>query len=121
MLLPVIFLCQGCLIFPYPIPELKGTVIDAETRNPISDARVELHHHKYSFCKTAPDGSFDLPGSTIWLPCPGMPGDIFFFSGTYDFMAPGYETVSHEYMCSPRTNLCIQLKKPIELRKLSSP
>jgi hypothetical protein len=121
LLLPLIFLCQGCLIFPYPTPEVKGTIVDAETQKPLVNARVELHNHKYTYCETTADGSFDMPRSSVWLPCLGMPGDIFIAAGTFDFKAPGYETVSRKLTSLLRTNSVTQLEKPVELRKLSNP
>src|SRR5665647_2237428 len=87
-------LCQGCVAFPYPTPEVRGLVIDATTKQPIAGARVEIRRHTHIFCETAADGSFDLHAAHTWEPCFLIPGDYLIFA-RLSFKAPGYYTATN--------------------------
>ena len=56
----------GCLL---PIPttlQLRGYVLDARTRTPVTGARVTVKDHPKATTMTATDGSFDIPSETHW-------------------------------------------------------
>ena len=97
-LFPIVgFFCQGCVVFPYPTPEVKGTVIDAATKKPITGVRVAaIRKGKYIRCDTLSDGSFDLHAGHIWGPCFLIPGD-YSTCADISFSATGYETVTNSY------------------------
>src|SRR4051812_9730111 len=66
--------CQGCVVFHYPTPEVRGSVVDAASQKPIANVRVQDWKHTHIFCKTAADGTFDLPAGHYWGPCFLIPG-----------------------------------------------
>ncbi len=114
-------LCQGCVAFPYPTPGVKGSVIDANTKQPIADARIEVHHYSCIHCISAADGSFDLPGGSAWRPCFLMPGDVFVASANVSFKAHGYKTVTKRYSTLASDFRPVVLEQPIELEKETRP
>jgi|GEM_PF-4294850 hypothetical protein len=105
---------QGCVVFPYPTPEVKGAVVDAATKKPIAGARVEARKHKRISCVTASDGSFDLAANHIWGPCFLMPGD-YFLRAPLSFKAPGYHTVTNDFYGGRDGR--VVLTQPIELQR----
>jgi hypothetical protein len=59
-------LLSGCVV---PIPStlhVRGHVLDAATRKPISGARVTVQDHPNATRLTASDGFFDVPAETHW-------------------------------------------------------
>lgn len=122
-------LCQGCIVFPYPTPEVKGVVIDASTRQPIANVRIQVRHHIHIHCRSAADGSFDLPAGNAWDPCFLLPGDIFAACADVSFKTDGYQTVIKSYASPmsvplrPHSDpfLPVVLDQPIELQKEASP
>src|SRR5690242_286834 len=115
--------CQGCVVFPYPTPEVRGSVIDATTKKPIADARIAVHNHFGIYCKSAADGSFDLPAGNAWRPCPLIPGDIFVSSADVSFKADGYQTVIRHYATgfSGTNTAPVVLEQPVGLQKETRP
>jgi hypothetical protein len=120
--------CQGCVIFPYPTPEVKGVVIDAATKKPIPGVRVAaIRKPKYIKCDTLADGSFDLHANHIWGPCFLMPGD-YLDDATVSFSATGYQAATNGYLGMPVQDEFggyvvppVVLVRPIELQKQSQP
>jgi hypothetical protein len=102
VLFPIVGLfCQGCVVFPYPTPEVKGVVIDAITKQPIAGVRVaEIRKAKYIHCDTASDGSFNLHANHIWGPCFLIPGDYLVYAEV-SFRAAGYQAVTNRYSWMP--------------------
>ena len=120
--LAVGILCQGCVAFPYPTPAVRGSVIDATTKKPIADARIEVHNHSSIHCTSATDGRFDLPAGSAWRPCFLMPGDYLIWADV-SFSAAGYQTVT-KYCCADPGNYDHAsdiLEQPVELQKESQP
>jgi hypothetical protein len=119
--LAVSFLFQGCVVFPYPTPEVEGLVIDASTKRPVADARVEVHSHSHIRCLSTADGSFDLPTGSAWRPCFLMPGDVFVIWADVSFKAHGYQTVTERFNTLANAGGVgvrpIVLEQPIELQK----
>ena len=107
--------CQGCFVFHYPTPEVRGSVIDAATRQPIAAVRVQDRKHSHIFCKTSTDGTFDLPAGHFWGPCFLMPGD-YLIVAPLTFKAPGYQTVTNNYIGGYDGKPVI-LEHPIELER----
>lgn len=112
-------LCQGCVVFPYSTPEVKGSVIDANTRQPIAAAKIVVHNHINIHCTSAADGSFDLRTGDAWRPCFLMPGDAFVIWADVSFKAQGYQTVTKRY--SALAHGSVVLERPIELQNESQP
>ena len=120
--LAVGILCQGCVAFPYPTPAVRGSVVDATTKKPIADARIEVHNHSSIHCTSATDGSFDLPWGSAWRPCFLMPGDYLILADVC-FKADGYQTVTKR-CCAGMGRRDVQpvvLEQPIELQKETRP
>jgi len=129
LLLIIGLFCQGCVIFPYPTPEVKGVVIDAATQKPIPGVRVAaIRKPKYIKCDTLSDGSFDLQANQIWGPCFLMPGD-FLDDVTVSFKAKGYQAVTNGYLGMPVLDeklggyvvQPVVLEQAIELQRESRP
>src|SRR5580693_4552873 len=97
MFLAIGILCQGCVVFPYPTPEVKGFVVDATTKEPIGSARVEIRKHPHISGETAADGSFDLPRSHVWGFCFLMPGDYLVLANLA-CTATNYQTFTNTYL-----------------------
>ena len=114
-LLTVGILCQGCFVFPYPTPEIKGSVVDGINKEPIANARIEVRKHPRISCETAADGSFDLPKDHIWGFCFLMPGDFLVFANLA-CTATNYQTFTNTYIQGWEAK-SIVLQHPIELRK----
>src|SRR5690348_12937664 len=89
-------LCQGCVAFPYPTPEVRGFVVDAVTKQPIASAKIGVHFSDIH-CRSAADGSFDLRAGSVWRPCFLLPGDIFAACARVSFKAHGYKTIARLY------------------------
>ena len=131
MRFPIIFLfpivglfCQGCVVFPYPTPEVTGTVIDATTKQPITGVRVaEIRKPKYIHCDTSSDGSFELRANHVWGPCFLIPGD-FLVRAEVSFRAVGYQAVTNRYLGmlgrgDKPGGYPVELAHPIELKRQS--
>ena len=116
-------LCQGCIAFPYPTPEVRGLVVDATTKQPIASAKIEVRNHFGIYCRSAEDGSFNLPAGNAWRLCPLLPGDIFISCADVSFKADGYQTVIRHYATGfAGTNTApVILKQPVGLQKETRP
>ena len=110
--------CQGCVVFRYPTPEVRGSVIDAATKKPIAGVRVQDRKHSHIFCETSADGTFDLPAGHYWGPCLLMPGDYLVIA-PLAFKAFGYQTVTNDYLggFAGYDGTPVVLNQPIELKR----
>jgi hypothetical protein len=115
-------LCQGCVAFRYPTPTVRGSVVDAATKKPIADVKIEVHNHSSIHCRSAADGSFDLPSGSAWRACFLIPGDYLIWADVC-FKADGYQTVTK--YCSAgmgrRDVRPVVLEQPVELKKEGQP
>lgn len=107
--------CQGCLVFHYPTPEVRGSVVDATTKKPIAGVRVQDRKHSHIFCETSADGTFDLPAGHFWGPCFLTPGDYLIIA-PLTFKASGYQTVTNDYL-GGHDGEPVVLEHPIELER----
>ena len=108
-----IVLSQGCLVFPYPSPEVKGSVVDASTKKPIEGAKIKSVKRPDIFCKTLSDGSFDLPAHSHWGFCFLMPGDYLVIS-SLSVSVTNYQNFTNSYL-GTHDGKPVVLERPIEL------
>jgi hypothetical protein len=115
--LAVGILCQGCVVFPYPTPEVRGSVVDAVTKKPVSDVRITVRNHSSIRCQSAADGSFDLPAGRFWGVCFLMPGDYLDMADVC-FKADDYRGVTNLYCAGMGSGgRPVVLERPVELQK----
>jgi hypothetical protein len=107
--------CQGCVMFHYPTPEVRGSVIDVATKQPVAGVLIQDRKHSHIYCQTSADGTFDLPAGRYWGPCFLIPGDYLIIA-PLTFRASGYQTVTNDYLGS-RDGKPVILEHPIELKR----
>ena len=109
---------QGCIVWPYnDTPAVSGTVIEAVTSQPVSNAKVGFRKHQRIDTRTALDGSFHLSASHKWRPCFILPAELGWSSGAFFVEAPGY--IPCERAVDSREGVPIFLAQPIALEKNS--
>jgi hypothetical protein len=90
---------QGCIVWRIPVtPNVAGTVIDAETRQPVAGAAVGIRGSRerdHLLRATRSDGTFNLPSEHVWRPIPLIPGD-YWPNGVLFVDAPGYRIFQQE-------------------------
>jgi hypothetical protein len=92
-LLVVCFATSGCVPFRIPqSPAAVGTVVDAETKEPIADAHISFQGLPESQAVSDTTGYFKIESRyrTRWLPA--LPFDFFPPHGTMVIEAPGYQS-----------------------------
>jgi hypothetical protein len=112
--LVVAIICQGCVVYHYPTPEVRGSVVDAATKKPIAGVRVQDWKHSHISCETSADGTFELPAGRYWGPCFLMPGD-YLIVAHLTFSASSYQTVTNDYL-GGHGGKPVVLEHPIELK-----
>ena len=115
VILVVGIFCQGCVVFHYPTPEVRGSVVDAVTQKPIAGVRVQDWKHRHISCETSADGTFDLPAGRYWGPCFLMLGD-YLIVAHLTFSASGYQTATNSYLGGHDGKPAV-LNHPIELKR----
>lgn len=110
---------QGCLVWRYPTtPEVRGTVIDQATQQPLPGAVVGMHLQDQVIAYTDSDGTFRLPSDRHWRFCPLIPGD-YWPRGTLFIEANGYHR--HEQEVRALGGNPVVLKNPVELVRAPQP
>ncbi|MCO5051662.1 MAG: carboxypeptidase-like regulatory domain-containing protein [Verrucomicrobiae bacterium] len=112
--------CQGCVVFPYPTPEVRGSVVDATTKQAISGVRIAVRNHSNIHCTSAADGSFTLPAGSRWGFCFLMPGDYLALADVC-FKAEDYRSVINRYCGGMGSGRPVILEQPVELQKQTQP
>jgi len=101
-------LCAGCMVVPVPHRRLhvygvRGSVIDAQTRQPLADATVSRSPHGQNDVRTSSDGTFEFKPVHGWhgaifigaIPLSLFPSfDIAFAVAEVRVEARGYTTES---------------------------
>ena len=107
-------LCQGCVIYQLPMPEVKGSVVDGVTKKPIAGARIENRYPKKTYSITTSDGCYDLPAYRfrVFSLIPGC----YFPRADFSIEASGYQTYTNKFMLGGDGLNAVQLK-PIELQR----
>jgi hypothetical protein len=106
-LLSILLMCSGCL--PLQIkgtPHLAGSVIDADTKQPVAGARLHYAEFPKHEAYTGADGRYDFPRIDYWILFPilvdsdGPPHE-----SALTIEAPKYSSTSVLVVASPdRTN-----------------
>ena len=82
----------GCMTVTLPVPsvpQIRGQVVDAATRQPVSNAHITVNDTPAKQGVTIADGTFNIPDWRRWVfLTPGDHPERKFFSVTID--APGY-------------------------------
>jgi hypothetical protein len=104
---------QGCAVGPIPTtPAVVGRVVDAETKNPISGARVGIRDIARTFVATGSDGGFHVKRTSfVCVIGVAIVGD-YPLCGTLVVEAPGYRRVE---LPIDTHLLTLRLDAPIEL------